>query len=247
MLFKFLILLILLITIPLITTYLNTKQKLPIEKVNHKYLKDYQVDEIYSMIKVIHDIFEKESIEYYIIGGTLIGSVRHGGLIPWDDDIDIGVNEIHENFIKSDYFRLLLQQNNLKLDTFVAGYKISPLDSLKFKKECDWCTWNFPFIDIFLVKKEGDKFIYANKTAHNWWPDYFDYNELYPIKNCKFGPYVLKCPNNPEPFLKRSYGNDVFTHYYEQYDHKLEIPRKKIKKKLNKIQVVYPNLKKISY
>lgn len=56
---------------------------------------------IWDIVKVIKPFFDENNIRYYIIGGTLIGALRHKGFIPWDDDFDIGIpREDYDRFVK---------------------------------------------------------------------------------------------------------------------------------------------------
>lgn len=52
------------------------------------------------MLCELDRVCEKYNLTYYADSGTLIGAVRHGGYIPWDDDIDVVM-------MRNDYMRLL--------------------------------------------------------------------------------------------------------------------------------------------
>ena len=46
-------------------------------------------DKILEIAKYIHDFCEEHDIDYCLMGGSALGAKRHGGFIPWDDDLDI--------------------------------------------------------------------------------------------------------------------------------------------------------------
>lgn len=53
---------------------------------------------ILDIMKDIDKLCVKHGIEYYLLGGSAIGAIRHKGFIPWDDDLDIIMTD--ENYIR---------------------------------------------------------------------------------------------------------------------------------------------------
>jgi len=48
-----------------------------------------------------HTFCDDNNLRYIAVGGTFLGAVRHGGFIPWDDDIDVGMpRKDYEEFLK---------------------------------------------------------------------------------------------------------------------------------------------------
>lgn len=74
-----------------------------------KYLSNEEVKkELVNLLKIANDFLNENNIKYTIIAGTLLGAVRHGGFIPWDDDIDIAMcRSEYEKFIE-----VLKRRNN---------------------------------------------------------------------------------------------------------------------------------------
>lgn len=78
-------------------------------------LKEHQ-NEILTILKDVHAFCIENKITYSVAYGTLLGTIRHKGFIPWDDDIDIIIpRPDYDRFCKeykSDRYKISTPENN---------------------------------------------------------------------------------------------------------------------------------------
>ena len=107
------------------------------------------------MLIYFDNVCKEHNIKYWINSGTLLGAVRHGGFIPWDDDLDI-------TMLRDDYKKLELIW--LDSDYFLQTYKSDPFYVVPYAKMRDKnsiikehsqdanYTYKGIYIDIFVME-----------------------------------------------------------------------------------------------
>ncbi len=126
-----------------------------LEEFKQKQLRSCQLKQL-AILQEIDSICQKHHIRYWLDGGTLLGAVRHGGFIPWDDDIDIAMpKEDMERFIHIAppelSKELYLQAPQIDPDSKEPIVKIRNLNSF-YVEGADNLTAKYPkglFVDIF--------------------------------------------------------------------------------------------------
>ncbi len=133
-------------------------RKISIEELHAKLL---------DIAKAFHQICERHQIPYYMVGGTMLGAIRHKAIIPWDDDMDFGVpreyfdrlrNILQEELPKNMYVADIDNSKRIITDTYKIVLKNTIL------KDGGEPPWGI-FVDIFPLDHAS---LNTSAFSRNW-------------------------------------------------------------------------------
>lgn len=132
-----------------------------------KYMRDGLKDnygilqlqnKILEIASYIDAFCEENSIDYCLMGGSALGAKRHGGFIPWDDDLDIFMTpDNYERFRelfreKGDHDLYYLQEYGLQVNGNVTVPKLRMNNTTLIEELTkDWKIHQGIFVDIFIL------------------------------------------------------------------------------------------------
>ena len=182
----------------------------PLEGENYPILKSDVSSKMVKLLEKLTNILDKSDIPYWLTTGTLLGAARHGGLIPWDDDLDINVPLECVDKAKNS-----LKNNNLGVLDARGGYQV-------------YHQTTYPFVDLIIVDKVKEKWTLcyplnkdgscSYKVAEQWPQECFMNDEVFPLKKIPFENLSLSVPNKYQELIINMYGQKALEEaYYKSF------------------------------
>jgi lipopolysaccharide cholinephosphotransferase len=207
---------LLLVILILIIKIVNDNTINIIKPFNSVWIKE-NYDKVKNLLINTQICFEKLNIQFLPMYGTLLGLVRHKGLIPWDDDMDISIDK--------KYFDVIMKNKNLfgeyGLDVYLWKYN-NRMSFIKIfyknEKKIRTHPWSWPFIDVFGYYEKDNKFYVENNEGNDY---KLNKEDVFPFKTNLFENIPMNMPNNVDNVLNTLYGNDwENVCYSSSFDHK---------------------------
>ena len=155
-------------------------------KYDHMILNKQQLQDTKDLFVTFIDFAKTAHVKYFAIAGTLIGAARNGGLIPYDDDIDVGILE--KDCDKIDAYHD--DDGVYYFEKVQVGYKFK-------KKNCDM------FVDIMVFENKNNEY----KIINDAWPNeaFNNIHEIFPLKQITYNEMLINAPNSYKTYLDRAF------------------------------------------
>ena len=173
------------------------------EKQIIEYFKEKQtpinvIEDLYQMVYDFHNICQLVKFKYITTGGGLLGAIKYGSIISYDDDFDVAYISNEEN---KDKVLHLMKKLGYKV-YFQVGYQGYQIVSHRINNV-------YPFIDVIPLFLRNDGYYYYSRlTNHNpkfdkqfFWTEY----QLFPRHLVPYGNFKVLAPNRDLEYLNTTF------------------------------------------
>eukprot|EP00744_Colponema_vietnamica_P002814 GILI01004383.1.p1 GENE.GILI01004383.1~~GILI01004383.1.p1 ORF type:complete len:383 (+),score=138.91 GILI01004383.1:93-1241(+) len=151
----------------------------------------------------VSKVLQKNTVDYWIEAGTLLGSFRFGDLIPWDTDIDFGLHQ-------KDLTKLL------SITQWPGTFQFKTVVPNQMYR-VEYSATNTIHVDLYVWREEGKG---KTKTLTRTFMGKVyrvPSAAVFPLITCPFANKQLKCPKDGATFLKKMYHTNCFSEPVYQY------------------------------
>ena len=185
-------------------------------------LKDEFVISLRNLLSCTGNALDNLDVLWWLTGGSLLGAMRHDSLpMPYDDDIDVGVDFAHRELLFSETFQKEAHKHGLEV-IYLFSNTLKNADRHGAAVRCqllDTSTTYSPTMDIFFWKTDKnvvckvDSWFTSNVKLNIVRSDNekFNYDDVYPIQlNVDIDGLLVNIVHKPRRVLEQQYSKNVW-------------------------------------
>ncbi|DBA00106.1 TPA: hypothetical protein N0F65_000397 [Lagenidium giganteum] len=169
------------------------------------------------LVRNLHNFLELHGITHWVDSGTLIGAVRHRGIVPYDQDADFGIDVAGYNYLRDTKVEVpapyVLHVWNSSVND--PGNRDPPLPIRFINSESGL------YVDVFVfIEEVKNGTIYMGPIESGCWGGCVECptrnggghfqiprDWILPVHPCKFNNFSVSCPHDTDKYLAHLFGD----------------------------------------
>ncbi len=155
-------------------------------------------EKIISLISEVSGLAEMAHLDLALADGSLLGYIRHNGIMPWDDDVDFCIDI---RFLNS--FKYFIEKNSM-LKTKTSPWGATDVPYLKIwdesGKSIEGHSHKWPFVDVWPYYHLNNEIVFPHGKK-------YPFDIFYPFSNVQFEGSSLKLQSHPQKCLDILYSD----------------------------------------